>query len=140
MDVRIRPFRSADAPALVEILRANGQYGHPRVEGPEAMARAAACEAAVFLVAEAPEGSPAGLVRGVYDGSRAMIYLLSVAGRAQGLGVGRALAHAAVAELARRGAPTVSVTVTDQSADWWKGLGFEPLPVYLMLRESTDFP
>ena len=75
-----------------------------------------------------------GLIRAVYDGSRALIHLLSVEPSAQHQGVGRALVEALQMELRRRGAPTVSVTVTDSSSGFWKKQGFEALPVYLMLK------
>ena len=50
--MRIRDFVPSDAPSLVEILKANQQYGHPELDGPEAMIRVHQCEAAEFLVAE----------------------------------------------------------------------------------------
>ena len=131
----IRPFDDADSPHLVRILIANAQFGDPDVEGDAAMRRVARCEAAVFLVAE-DAGEIAGLVRGVYDGSRAMIHLLSVAPARQRRGVGRALVEAAVAEFLRRGAPTVSVTTTAASQPFWRQLGFDLLPVTLMLNRT----
>ena len=66
MTIQIRPFQESDIDVLVEILKLNGQYDYPEVEGTEAMKRAAKCEAAVFLVAE-KEGKPCGLIRGMYD-------------------------------------------------------------------------
>ena len=133
MDVRIRRFDERDAGQLVDILTRNGQFGHPDVEGVAAMQRVASCEAAVFLVAEV-DGQAEGLVRAVYDGSRALIHLLSVSPTRQHRGIGSALVDAVQSELRRRGAPTVSVTVTDASAGFWHKQGFDPLPVYLMLK------
>jgi GNAT superfamily N-acetyltransferase len=133
--LRLHAFSAADADALVEILALNGQYGHPEVEGPAAMERVAACSAAVFIVAEI-SGRPCGFIRGVYDGSRALIHLLSVHPGFQRSGIGTALAKAAAAEFKRRGAPTMSVTVTEASAAFWERLGFEALPVFLMLKEG----
>ena len=99
------------------------------------MRRVASCVAAVFLVAEV-DGQPEGLVRGVFDGSRALIHLLSVSPTFQHRGIGRALVDAAQVELRRRGAPSVSVTVTDASAGFWQKQGFHVLPVYLMLKSQ----
>ena len=48
----IRSFQLDDTDALVAILKANQQYGHPAIDGPEAMLRVHSCEAAEFLVAE----------------------------------------------------------------------------------------
>ena len=133
MNVRIRPFAQGDGEQLVDILKQNGQFSHPEVEGIAAMCRVASCDAAVFLVAEV-DGEPMGLIRAVYDGSRALIHLLSVRPSAQHRGVGHALVEAVQMELRQRGAPTVSVTVTDNSSGFWKKQGFEALPVYLMLK------
>ena len=72
--MRIRDFQPEDTDALEAILRANQQYGHPEIDGPEAMLRVHECAAAEFLVAEA-EGEVVGLIRGTFDGSRSVIYL-----------------------------------------------------------------
>lgn len=130
----IRNFRERDAPDLVSILRLNGQFGHPDVEGPEAMEKVARCVAAVFLVAETDKGQVTGCIKAVYDGSRALIHLLSVHPEHQRRGIGTALFHAVASELAARGAPTVSVTVNDENAAFWGKLGFTRLPVFLMLK------
>ena len=53
----IRDFEPEDCQALVEILKANLQYGDPATEGPEAKLRVRQCAAAVFLVAE-EDGQP----------------------------------------------------------------------------------
>lgn len=131
--MEISPFAESDIDGLVAILRENNQYAHPAVEGPEAMRRVAACGAALFLVAR-EGGRPVGLVRGVYDGSRAMIHLLSVRRDRRGEGTGTALAEAAIRELRERGAPTVSVTATESSRGFWERLSFAALPVFLMLK------
>jgi ribosomal protein S18 acetylase RimI-like enzyme len=133
MSVHIRPFVDADADPLVEILIRNGQFAYPAVEDQAAMRRVAACPAAVFLVAEA-DGAVQGLVRAVYDGSRALIHLLSVDPAAQRRGIGRALVDAVQTELRGRGAVSLSVTVTAASAGFWQKLGFDALPVFLMLK------
>jgi GNAT superfamily N-acetyltransferase len=128
----IRSFEPGDVPHLIEILRCNGQYGHPEVEGPEAMPRFAGHQGAVFLVAERP---PVGLVRGIYDGSRAVIHLLSVHPARQCKGLGRSLVEACVAQLHALGAPSVSATATTASLGFWEKLGFAPLDVRLCLRK-----
>lgn len=134
---RIRPFRNSDAEAVVAILRANEQYAFPDVEGPEAMRRVAACEAAVDRVAEL-DGRVVGYVKAVYDGSRALLHLLSVNPGYQRRGVGRALVEAVELELRRRGAPSLSVLVTQGSVGWWERLGFRPTPAFLLLKTYDD--
>jgi ribosomal protein S18 acetylase RimI-like enzyme len=134
MAIQVRPFRQHDICSLVEILNLNGQYGYPEIEGPDSMRRVANCDAAVFLVAEV-ETEPCGFIKAIYDGSRALIHLLSVHPNYQLSGIGSALVDAVSVELSRRGAPTVSVTVTEQSAGFWDRKGFKRLPVFLMLKE-----
>lgn len=133
MDILIRPFTETDTARLVAILQYNGQYHYPEIEGPAAMRRVAACEAAVFLVAEVA-GQPQGFIRAVYDGLRALIHLLSVHPDFQHGGIGQALVEAVGTEMQRRGAPSVSVTVTEGSARFWEQQGFIPVPVSLMLK------
>ena len=133
MPIVIRRFESKDIDYLVEILKINKQYSYPNVDGPEAMLRAAACEATVFLVAET-DAKAVGCIRAVYDGARAMIHLLSVHPDYQHQGIGTKLVKAAIKTLKARGAPTVSVTVTDASKRYWDKLGFEIIPAFLMLK------
>ena len=97
------------------------------------MRRFAACDATVFLVAESG-GQVRGLIRAVYDGSRALIHLLSVDPDVQRQGVGRALLAATEAELGRCGAPGAAVPVTKASAGFWGQQGYGSLPVRLMLK------
>ncbi len=132
--MRIREFKLSDAECLVEILRLNGQYSRADVEGPDAMERFAQHDITLFLVAE-EAGRPTGLLRAVYDGSRAMVHLLSIHPEFRGKGVGSDLLSAAQTELRRRGAPGLSVTVTEESAGFWERHGFSRLPVFLMLKD-----
>ena len=117
--MKIRDFQPQDVDALVNILKANQQYGHPEIDGPEAMLRVHDCTAAEFLVAE--EGDVAvGMVRGAYDGSRAVIYLASVHPDHQRRGIGRALVLEIADRFRERGARSISVIVPGDAAFWRK--------------------
>jgi GNAT superfamily N-acetyltransferase len=129
----IRSFAESDCLRLVEILERNGQYSYPVAEGPEAMCRFAACDVSIFLVAEC-DGQIQGFIRAIYDGSRALIHLMSVNPEVQGRGIGGALLAATEAELSRRGASGASVTATENSAGFWEKHGYGHLPVHLMLK------
>jgi ribosomal protein S18 acetylase RimI-like enzyme len=120
--VRIRDFQPADVDALVGILKANQQYGHPEIDGPEAMLQVHRCKAAEFLVAE-QQGRVLGMVRGTYDGSRAVIYLASVDPAYQRQGIGRALVLAIAERFGQRGAGSLSVIVPGD-AGFWKKMKF----------------
>ena len=129
--VVVRDFRPEDADALVEILRLNRQYSYPEVDGPEAMKRVGECRAAVFLVCEDGE-RVVGLVRGVYDGSRALIHQLSVHPDHKGQGIGTTLIREIVKRFNERGAPTVSATVSDESLGFWQKAGFNKTRAFLV--------
>ena len=133
MPTIIRRFEPKDIDYLVEILKINKQYSYPNVDGPEAMLRVAACDAAVFLVS-ADGSRTIGCIRAVYDGARAMIHLLSVHPEYQHQGIGTKLVKSAIKTIKARGAPTVSVTVTEASKGYWDKLGFEQVPAFLMLK------
>lgn len=134
MELRIRRFNKSDIESLVEILTLNNQYGYPAIDGPDAMERVYTCQAAVFLVAETE--TPCGFIRAVYDGSRALIHLLSVHPNYQHRGIGTALVNAVCKEFSHQGAPSVSATVTEQSVGFWEKQGFKRTPAFLVLKES----
>ncbi len=120
--MQIRDFRPDDVEALVDILKANQQYGHPDMDRPEAMLRVHQCAAAEFLVAE-EEGKVVGMIRGTYDGSRAVIYLASVHPAYQRRGIGRALVLEIARRFKERNASSISVIVPGD-ADFWKKMNF----------------
>ena len=120
--MRIRDFEPEDSEALVSILRGNQQYGHPELDGPEAMTRVRDCRAAEFLVAE-KQNQIIGMVRGTYDGSRAVIYLASVHPSEQRQGVGRALVREIARRFKERGAGSISVIVPGD-VGFWRKMGF----------------
>ena len=130
----IRKNKESDSHSIVEILRLNNQYHHPHIDGPDAMQRVARCEAAISLVAET-DGQIVGYIRAIYDGSRALIHLLSVLPNYQNKNVGSSLLKAVEKELKKRGAIGTTVAVTEESADYWKKKGFKPFPVFLLLKE-----
>jgi ribosomal-protein-alanine N-acetyltransferase len=127
----IRGFEFSDVDAVVEILRLNGQFGFPEVDGPEAMKRIKLCPAAVFLV-YVSDGRVVGVVRGTYDGSRAIIHQLSVHPKYQRRRIGTALVKEITRRFEKMGAPTVSATVTKQSIPFWQKLGFKKTKAFLV--------
>ena len=119
----IRDFRPEDCGALVGILKANLQYGDPATEGPEAMLRVHKCQAAVFLVAE-EDGRPVGLSRGIYDGSKALIHMVSVRPDHQHRGIGTALVRETARRFKERGATNLSATVPGDNLEFWRRMSF----------------
>jgi N-acetylglutamate synthase-like GNAT family acetyltransferase len=129
--VLIRDFQLTDRDEIVEILKLNNQYGFPEVDGPEAMKRVKACSAAVFLVCEI-DSRVVGVVRGDYDGSRAIVHQLSVHPAYQRRGLGAALVREIVKRFQQMGAPTVSATVTERSLPFWQKVGFRKTNILLV--------
>jgi len=127
----IRDFQLADIDEIVEILKLNNQYGFPEVDGSEAMKRVKACSVAVFLVCEI-EGKVVGVVRGNYDGSRAIIHQLSVHPVYQSRGIGAVLVKDIVKSFQQMGAPTVSATITGESLRFWQKIGFRKTKAFLV--------
>lgn len=127
----IRDFEQDDTEQIVTILKLNNQYAFPEVDGPEAMMRVKACTAAVFLVCET-DCKVVGVIRGTYDGSRAMIHQLSVHPTYQMRGIGRALVEEAVKKFKEMGAPTVSATITERSFPFFQKVGFRRIDVFLV--------
>jgi len=129
--VLIRDFQLTDRDEIVEILKLNNQYGFPEVDGPEAMKRVKACSVAVFLVCEI-DGRVVGVVRGNYDGSRAIVHQLSVHPAYQRQDIGTALVKEIVKRFRQMGAPTVSATVTEESLPFWQKVGFRKTKAFLV--------
>ena len=132
----IRDFRLEDSDALVEILKTNLQYADPATEGPEAMLRVQQCKAAVFLVAE-EDSRPVGLIRGVYDGSKALIHIVSVHPAYQRRGMGTALVRETAKRFQQRGATNLAVTVPGDNLEFWKKLSFR-LTTRIMFAHPID--
>jgi N-acetylglutamate synthase-like GNAT family acetyltransferase len=102
------------------------------------MKRVSECEAAVYLVA-AEYGKVVGVVKGVYDGSRALIHQISVHPKYQKRGIGLALVRETARRFKAMGAPTVSVTASTRSQGFFEKAGFKALPqVVFMVAYSID--
>lgn len=131
IEMLVRDFQLADIDEIVGILKLNDQYGFPEVDGPEAMRRVKTCSTAVFLVCETG-GKVVGVVRGNYDGSRAIIHQLSVHPACQKRGIGTALVKEIVKRFQQIGAPTVSATITEESLPFWQKIGFRKTKAFLV--------
>ena len=135
--MKIRNFKVTDANAVAEILKLNNQYV-PLIEAPENMKRVSQCKAAVYLVAE-KHGKVIGVIKGVYDGSRAQIHQLSVHPEHQKQGTGTALTREIAKRFKKMGAPTISVTASTRSQHFFEKLGFKTIPqVIFMIAYSTE--
>jgi len=135
--MKIRDFNVKDINEVVQILKLNNQYSR-LLEGPEAMKRVSECETAVYLVAE-KESKVVGVIKGIYDGSRALIHQISVHPEYQKQGIGRALVQEIARRFKERGAPSVAVTASTQSKEFFEKLGFKELTyAVFMVADSID--
>jgi len=131
----IRPFKTADLEAVVAILEANNQVAVPAVDGPAALRRVSQLAGAFFLVAEL-DNRVVGMVRGVWDGSRALVHQLSVDPGYQRQGIGSALMRALAHRFREHGAPSVAVTATEKTSRFYERLGFASTPVVFMIARD----
>jgi N-acetylglutamate synthase-like GNAT family acetyltransferase len=129
--MKIREARSCDINMIVEIIKLNNQFSFSEVDGSEAMQRVVNCKAAVFLVCEINRHI-VGFIRGVYDGSRALIHQLSVHPTYQKRGIGTSLVRHILSKFQQLGALTVSATITEQSAPFWYRIGFKKTKAFLV--------
>lgn len=138
--MKIRDFSEKDIPEIVQILKLNGQYSCPEIDGADAMMRVSENESAIFRVVEINDRVVA-MIRGVYDGSRALIHQISVHPDWQGQKIGKILVKHIARLFWEMGATTVSVTASSGKLDsraFFRKLGFEELPVTLMVHFDID--
>jgi ribosomal protein S18 acetylase RimI-like enzyme len=131
----IRPFKSADLDAVVAILEANGQLAVPAVDGPAALRRVSELAGVFFLIAEV-DNRVVGMVRGVWDGSRALVHQLSVDPDYQRQGIGTVLMRAIAHQFCKHGAPSVAVTATGKTSRFYERLGFASTAVVFMIAQD----
>ncbi len=136
----IRTAKKKDIDTVIRITKDNGHFWTQEVDGAEALNRVLARPENVFLVCE-KDNDILGFIIGSWDGARAIIHKLSVRPDVHGLGIGRELVAHAIEDFKKLGAPTVGVTAADgsrtdeeDSTDFWKKAGFEPIPARLMIN------
>ena len=136
-EIITRKFHENDVPEIIEILKENGQYSHPIVDGAEAMLQVSKNPSAVFIVAEI-DGKIVGTGRGIYDGSRALIHQVTVHPNWQRKGVGTKLVKSMANKFKESGAPSISVTAGKgerwNSIGFFEKLGFKDMPIKLMVH------
>ncbi len=132
MTPKIREAQPDDFVRLEEILSQNNMLDYPEVDGKGAMQKIHEKAGRYFLVAE-EDGVVAGMIRGCYDGSRALIHQMAVDKNYQRQGIGRLMIHELASRFYSDGAPTISVTSMESSKGYYSHLGFSDLPVTVMV-------
>jgi len=132
MKIKIREAIPFDFERLENILSQNNMLDHPEVDGKKAMQRVYERMGRYFLVAEIAD-YVVGLIRGCYDGSRAIIHQMAVDKKYQRQGVGKEMMYEIASRFKSDGAPSVSVTANENSKSYYKYLSFSDLPVSVMV-------
>lgn len=132
MNVKIREAEPEDFKRLEEILLQNNMLNSPEVDGCKAMKRVYEKMGKYFLIAETDDYI-IGMIRGCYDGSRAMIYQIAVDKKYQKRGIGKKMIYELALRFKSDCAPSVSVTSTKKTKGYYKNLGFSDLPITLMV-------
>jgi len=140
--INIRKYAESDNEKIVTILKINKQYNNPNVEGLTAMINFSKFPGSVFLIAEI-NGDVVGTIRGIYDGSRAQIHLISVLPTFQNCGIGKKLVQEIASQFKNLGAKSISVTATKNKKNqnglsFFNKFGFEELPVVVALNKDID--
>lgn len=137
MNIKIREAIPTDFERLEKILSQNEMLSHPEIDGKEAMQRIYEKMGKYFLVA-LEEDYIVGLIRGVYDGSRAIIHQIAVDKKYQKKGLGKKMIQKLAMRFKSEGASSISVTVTENSKNYYKNLYFSDLSISLMVASDID--
>ncbi|HTY44232.1 MAG TPA: GNAT family N-acetyltransferase [Patescibacteria group bacterium] len=132
MRIKVRETGYKDFEQLENILIENDMLACPEIDGKEVMYRIRLKAEKYFLVAEA-DGKIVGLIRGCYDGSRALIHQMAVLKDYQRKGIGKALMNELAKRFRQDGALSISVTSGKDSESYYKGLGFQDPEIKLLI-------
>ncbi len=133
MNIIIREASPKDFTKIEKILLSNKMLKCPDIDGKKAMQRVYERMGKYFLVAEEGSNNVVGMIRGCYDGSRALIHQMAVDPKYQKKGIGKKLLGSIALRFMRDGAPSVSVTATKHSKEYYKKMGFEDYEVTLLV-------
>ena len=132
MGIKIREAKPMDFDRLEDILVQNNMLTSPEIDGKDAMKEIYKRMGKYFLVAEI-EDHLVGMIRGCYDGSRALIHQMVVGKNHQKQGIGKQMMYAIALRFRSDGAKSISVTATEKSKNYYKKLSFSGLPITLMV-------
>lgn len=134
LNIIIRKANTNDIESVVNLLEQEDMLHQPEVDGNEALYRVLSTHNAKWFVAEDENKDIIGSIRGSWNGSRAFIHQLVIRKNKRHLGVGCCLVEAIIDHFRNIGAPTVAVTVTENSAEFFEKMGFNRTNVFLMIR------
>ena len=134
----IRSATKDDIEAVIQITKDNEHFWTPQVDGAKALERILERPSNMFLVYDDRE--ILGFILGSWDGARAFIHKISVRPDIREKSIGTQLVSEAIEFFKKIGAPTVAVAAADgtreeeqDSTEFWKKVGFEPIPARLMI-------
>jgi ribosomal protein S18 acetylase RimI-like enzyme len=135
--VHLREFSLDDYPAVVALWEQYpDELGIGRSDTREEIIKKTERDSDLFLVAE-EEGKVIGTVIGGFDGRRGIIYHLAVDRAFRGRGLGRTLMNQVESRLAAKGCIRAYLLVKPTNLDvleFYKSLGWEPMPVALLAK------
>ena len=143
MKFKIRNAHPDDFDRLEQLLLENDMLSSPEVDGKQAMQRIYERMGEYFLVAEnqrysTKESKVIGMIRGCYDGSRAVIHQLSINREYQRKGAGKNLINALLKRFKQDSAVSVSVTSSNGSESYYNQLGFTDVKINLMVSLNIN--
>jgi N-acetylglutamate synthase-like GNAT family acetyltransferase len=131
-NIKIREAEPLDFEKLENILIQNNMLHTSEIDGKESMYRIKERMGRYFLIAEM-ENSIVGLVRGVYDGSRALVHQIAIDIKYQKQGIGTILMSEIALRFKEDGASTIAVTSTKDAESFYKKLKFFDVQINCMV-------
>jgi N-acetylglutamate synthase-like GNAT family acetyltransferase len=135
--MKIRKTQEKDIDNIQKILVDGCMLNFPDQDGKKAMKKILKIQPDYFFVAE-EDNEILGMIRGCYDGSRALIHQLIISKDARGKGVGTKLLKAIAKEFKKDGAKTISAASTQKTIEFYKKYGFQETGVTLMSNFRID--
>jgi len=131
-NIKIREAEPLDFEKLENILIQNNMLHTSEIDGKESMYRIKERMGRYFLIAEM-ENSIVGLVRGVYDGSRALVHQIAIDIKYQKQGIDTILMSEIALRFKEDGASTIAVTSTKDAESFYKKLKFFDVQINCMV-------
>ncbi|MGA4670006.1 GNAT family acetyltransferase [Propionibacteriaceae bacterium Y1923] len=140
--VRIRPFTSTDADAVVALWQAAGLV-RPWNDPYRDITRKLSQQPELFVVAVDEQDRVVGSVMAGFDGHRGWMNYLAAATDTRGLGIGRALVEHVEHELRAVGCPKLNLQVRTSNSEviaFYRHLGYQVDDVVSMGRRLIEDP
>jgi len=144
--MKLRPYRDEDAPALLDLFRETVRRINARDYAPHQIQAWASDEidpatwagrfTGRYVIVAEEQGTPVGFAELEPNGHIDRVY---VSADHQGLGIGRALMDAVIAQAERQGLPRLFVEASITARSFFEGLGFVLIAPQVVTLRGVEF-